>query len=474
MKQIVLIQILMALGTIAYGADPDPLPVATEYRLDLKIDYRTKKLYGICELTFSNEADGPIKHVPLLLYRLITVTGAADGNHAALHFTQKVVGISGWEQIQVNYVEIELGEALMPGEQDTVALEYEGYMFGYSADGWRYVKDNINMDFTMIRTDGYGYPVIACPDEKYMMPAEVRHDYTIRVSVPAGMTVVTGGKLLEQSSSGEISTFTFRSKKPSWRMDIAVTDYRLFEEGENRVYYFAKDSLGAARVMQAMKTSFDLYTTWFGPLDSYLGYSVIEVPEGYSSQFDVCATTLSAGNFDASGDMNTVYHEIAHAWNVNNLDPQPCRFESEGYARFLEFLLMEKIDKKENKVSEVAETYLYRIRSTFNEHEEYQQIPFKDYGVKGMTNYSYSLGMVVFAIFYDLVGADQFNRVIGSFYSKYHESGATLDEFIKHCQETAGPGLENFFKDWIYTSAGTQLIMEGKSLPELIRFYREI
>lgn len=464
----------VVLAIHAYSADPDPLPAASQYRLDLQIDYSTRKLHGVCEITFSNETDRPIEQVPLLLYRLLSLTAATDGNHMALPFTQDIVSISGWEQIQVNYVEVSLGEALFPGQEHTLKLEYEGYLFGYSADGWRYVKDHIDRNFTMIRTDGYGYPVIAWPSERDMMPAQVRHDYTIRVTVPHGMTVVTGGKLVDQSGSGDTVTFIFRNKKPSWRMDVAVSDYRVFEQGENRVYYFAADSLGASRVMQAMQASFDLYTGWFGPLDNYLGYSVIEVPEGYSSQFDVCATTLSAENFDASRDMNTIYHEIAHAWNVNNLDPQPCRFESEGFARFLEFLLLEKIDGKEHAVSDEAEKYLDRIRSAFSEHEEYQQVPISEYGLKGMTHYSYSLGMIVFAIFYDLVGADQFNRIIGSFYVKYHSRGATLDEFISHCKETAGPGLEGFFEDWIYTCNGIQLVMDGKSLPELIQVYKTI
>ena len=472
MKRTVVFQVLMALAVCVHGVEEHPVPTALEYRLDVKLDYSTKKLYGTCEITFSNGTDRTIEHVPILLYRLLSVTGAGDENHMALPYTQKIVSISGWEQIQVNYIEIELEEALLPGEQSTIALEYEGYMFGYSADGWRYVKDNIDRNFTMIRTDGYGYPVIACPNERDMMPAQVRHEYTIKVTVPDGLTVVTGGKLTAQSGSGDGTTYTFRSKKPSWRMDIAVSDYRLFEEGENRVYYFASDSLGARRVMRAMQTSFDLYTGWFGPLENYQGYSIIEVPEGYSSQYDVTATTLSAENFDASKDMNTIYHEIAHAWNVNNLDPQPCRFESEGYARFLEFLLLEKLDQKEDAVSKEADKYLDRIRSAFTDHEEYQHIPFKDYGVKGMTHYSYSLGMVVFAIFYDMVGADQFNQIIGSFYAQYHPSGATLDEFVQHCIKTAGPGLERFFSNWIYTTEGIRLVMEGKSLHELIHFYK--
>jgi aminopeptidase N len=89
-----------------------------------------------------------------------------------------------------------------------------------------------------------------------------------------------------------------------------------------------------------------------------------------------------------------------------------------------------------------------------------------------MTNYSYSLGMIVFAIFYELVGADQFNQIIGSFYSRFHLTGATLDDFIHHCQQTAGPELERFFDDWIYSTHGIQLLMEGKSFQELMQFYK--
>jgi hypothetical protein len=464
----------MALAAHAYGADPDPLPTATQYRLDLQIDYSTSKLYGTSEITFSNGSDRPIEHVPILLYRLLSVSAAADENHMALPYAQKIVSIAGWEQIQVNFIQIALGETLLPGEQTKIELEYEGYLFGYSADGWRYVKDHIDRDFTMIRMDGFGYPVIGYPNDRDMMSAQTRHDYSIQVIVPEGLTVVTGGKLMSKSTSGDVTTFVFRSKKPSWRMDIAIADYRFFKDDENAVYYFASDSLGARKVMHALQASYDLYTSWFGPLDNYLGYAVIEVPAGYSSQFDVAAITLSAQNFDASRDMNTIYHEMAHSWNVKSLDPQPCRFESEGYARFLEFLLLEKIDGKENAVAEEAQTYLDRIRSAFSDHEEYQHIPMQDYGVKDMTNYSYSLGMIVFAIFYDLVGADQFNQIIGSFYAKYHESGATLDEFIRHSVEIAGPDLEGFFQDWVYTTAGIHLVMEGKSLPELMQFYREI
>ena len=34
----------------------------------------------------------------------------------------------------------------------------------------------------------------------------------------------------------------------------------------------------------------DFYTRWFGPLHDYLGYAVIEIPDGWGSQADVTST----------------------------------------------------------------------------------------------------------------------------------------------------------------------------------------
>jgi aminopeptidase N len=470
-KKIVMVQVLLALVSSVFSADPTPMPTTLAYRLELKIDYGTKKVYGRCGITISNETEQAMEKVPVLLYRLLSVNQVEGGQGGSLPFSQNVVSISGWEQIQVNFIEVSLGDMLLPGEQATLELDYEGWLFGYSADGWRYVKDHIDKSFTLVRTDGWGYPVIGYPNERDMMRAWELFDYEVQVTVPEGLTVATAGVLTARTQTGDETTFVFHSKAPSFRLDIAISDYHIFESGLNKVIYFPSDSLGAQKVMNALQSSFDLYSDWFGPLEQYQGFSVLEVPEGYGSQTDITAIILSADNFNESRPMNTIYHEMAHAWNVRNLEAQPCRIESEGYARFLEYLLMEKIDRRENMVSETAQRFLDRIRTSFNENTEYLEIPVIDYGTRDMTNYSYTLGMVIFTIFYDLVGQDPFNEIIGSYYAKYHATGATVEDFIAHCQKSSPLDLENFFNDWIYTTRGIHLIADGKSLDELIRLY---
>jgi len=366
-----------------------------------------------------------------------------------------------------------LDKTLSPGEQGKIKIGYDGYLFGYSAEGWRYVKDHISEDFTIIRTDGFGYPIIGYPSESEMWHIlQEKYDYKVNVTVPAEKVVVTGGKSTDWTRNGDEITYSFVNKKPAWRIDIAISDYKTLENGENKIYYFSHDSLSALNVMKALQNSFKLYTGWFGPLNNYQGFSVIEIPEGYGSQQDITAIILAGENFQEPDDMRAIYHEIAHLWNVKNLEPQPCRFESEGYAQFLQFLLLEKLNDKENAVSEAATDFLNRIKNTFTKNEEYQNIPIKDYGIKGMTDYSYTLGMVVFAIFYDIAGQEYFNKIIGSFYKANHSEGATLDDFIEHCKKSVPVDLEGFFNDWIYTTKGIQLVVDGKSFDELKQYYK--
>ena len=456
--------------TSNFGASQ--LPNTLAYQLNLRIDYNNDKLFGKCEITISNETNQPIEQVPILLYRLLSVQSVENEKNMLLPFTQKVISISGWEKLQVNYIEISLDDILSPGEQRKIKLEYEGYMLGYSEEGWRYVKDHIDKNFTIIRPDGFGYPIVGYPNEQDMMSiTKEQYDYTINITVPNGITAVNGGELIKQTKTDDETTFIFKSKKPSWRLDIVVADFQILKQGKNNIYYFKNDSVGAKLMMNDFGKSLELYSSWFGPLKDYQGFTIIEVPEGYGSQADITSILITSDNFSKPGELLTLYHEASHLWNVKNLDALPCRFESEGLAKFLEFLSAEKLDNKKNIVSEAAQRYLNEIRKDFIEKPEYQKIPIRDYGVYDMTEYSYTLGMVVFAIFYDLVGQDYFNKIIGSFYSTYYSKGATLDEFVNYCKKSTPIDVERFFNDWIYSTNAIKLITDGKTFNEITQYY---
>lgn len=456
------------------GEEPVQLCVEPlEYILDITVDYERDQVAGTCAVTVENTSDRPARHIPFLLYRLLEVNSVTDENGRELPFRQERTPLKGWEVIEVNSLVINLQNVLQSNERRTVAIEYKGTLKGYAEQGWRYVKDHIDKEFTMMRYDGYGYPVLAIPDDTMIYKiAAFRFDYTMNVTVPKGLVVANGGILTGRKETDSTVRYSYKSKKPSWRMDIAIADYDILQKDNNTVYYFKKDVDGADNVMKAMDISIDTYSRWFGPLRDYTGFSIIEVPEGYSGQADVAAIMLPSDNLASAETIEIIYHEFSHLWNVQPLDDNPCRIESEGLAQFLQVLLSEKLDGKENAVGEAVKKHRDRFRKAVEKTPAYLTVPMCDYGIKNMVDYSYSNGMLFFTVLYRLTGEDDFNRIIRTFVNKYRTTGALLENFTAHIQETSQAVPDEFIQDWIYTPKAAELISGTMTMEEITSLYQ--
>jgi hypothetical protein len=455
-----------------YAQENRSFPGTTHYDLEIKIDYNSGKLAANGTITLVNRTTQPVNQIHILLYRLLKVRSVMVEGIKVI-YDQSIVSVDGWKKLQVNLVKIKLNEALQVGEEIKLEMSYDGFLCGYSEAGWNYVKDHIDKSFTIIRTDGFGYPVVGYPNDRDMMAITKEiYDYQLKITVPAGLTVATGGLLLNQSTIDGMTTFMFRSKRPSWRIDIVISDYKILSKDQNRLYFFNQDSARAPGLYTAMLKAHDIYTGWFGKIEGYQGYSIIEVPEGYGSQSDVAAMLITADNFRQDAQFVTVYHELSHLWNVRNLESKPCRIESEGLAQFLQFLLLEKLDLKENAIKDAANRYLNQMVSILAKNIEVQTIPIKEYGVYDITDYSYRLGMVFFALYYDLIGHEVFVDIIKTYYNKYYQTGATFEDFILHCQAKTPINLQPFLSDWFQTTKVLELIKEGKNYDDFIQRYR--
>ena len=201
----------------------------TRYELKVKVDYEAEKVYGECRLSVLNPTDKPISHVPLLLYRLLKVTAIMDDQGTAIPHQQNVLSFEDWEQLQVNYVEVKLPEPLESNQSKTIAIHYEGFLFGYSKDSWCYVRDHIDKEFTFMRMDGYGYPVVGYPCSTVNRRSGLQSfDYTLSVTVPKDLVVANGGKLTSKSTIDGQSSYTYINLKPAWRLDMPIAPYGIF------------------------------------------------------------------------------------------------------------------------------------------------------------------------------------------------------------------------------------------------------
>jgi len=456
-------------GQCADQVEPGTRPV--RYEMALRIDYQQEKLAGQVRLTLENHSTQPVTRVPLLLYRLMAIESILDGDRTNLRFEQKVVGFQDWPQLQVNFVEVTLARPLKPDEQRTLEIDYSGYLLGYAETGMRYVQDRIDADFTIIRPDAFSYPEVGVPCIGAMRRMGLSSfDYQVSVTVPDSLRVVNGGELVELKRNDGLLTYTYRSTTPAWRMDFAVADYGVLEAGTNRVFFLPGDSAGAVQVLEALEGALTLFEEWFGPLARPQGHSVIEIPDGWGSQKDETTIIQAAAAFRDPGQAREVYHEVSHFWNVPSLD-QPAPRWNEGLASFLEYRALEEIENRR-----VVEQRFTSVRDwlvdALERRPELGNVPLSEYGEQQLTDYSYSVGMLFFALLHELVGQETFNRIIGGFYQEYQAVGATTDQFADYVRAVATPGQGKLIEDWLYTTGWTAVIAEDSTLMGVASRYR--
>jgi aminopeptidase N len=449
-----------------------PEPVSYDLKIDADVEEGT--LAGDCTLRLKNASAAPIQIVPLNLYRLMEVSAVTDGSGQALPFTQNVRVFEDWNKLQVNHIRAKLGAPLEPGQETTLRVVYGGPLLGY-AEAMRYVKDHIGLDLILVRTDSLAYPQIAVPSWKTNRAAGLKDfDFTVSLTVPAQLVVANSGELLSKTEKDGRATYVYRSKVPSWRIDLAAADYTLIEgeSGRFRIFAFPADAEGGRQLLGSLTAALDLYTRWFGPLEAFPGLTVIEVPEGYGSQADKVAVIQEAGAFKDPAGRYTFYHELSHLWNVTANDPLPCRFESEGLAMFLQHLLQEKLEGRAGAAKDAARDMLGRLAKQFAKHPDWKTVPMIDYGVKDITDLSYTVGQVFFYLLYDRLGEEAFLRTIAGFYRDYRQAGATTRQFVESVKAQAGVDLDKLFEEWVLTPRGAELIAAGTPLEDLERRYR--
>jgi hypothetical protein len=310
--------------------------------------------------------------------------------------------------------------------------------------------------------------------------------------------VANGGRLVVREAVGGLATFVYESVVPSWRMDFAVAPYGLLEpEGDrgeeeiaggpggvapgpaDRIFYLPGDSAGAARVLGAMQRSRDLFTRWFGPLESQGapagvragGLTVIEIPDGWGSQKDKRTIIQAAAAFRDSTRLDEVYHEVSHFWNVPPTDLPSPRW-NEGLASYLEERAVEALEGRP-VLDERVTVVIAGLREQLATRPELERVPLIDYGREDMTGYSYSVGMLLFGVLNELVGPEAFNRAIGGFYREYRVAGGSTDDFVAVAARVTAADLSAFFEDWVYSTEWTELVRTRGSLAEMAAVYRK-
>ncbi len=458
-------------------SDRQLLLEARAYKLVLRIDYEQSKIYGSCWLTTSSLSTRPVSHIPIILYPRLRVTSVKNEEGTDLSFSQEVLPVEGSEKMKVRYIDIATRDPIQPGGNKTVRIQYEGHLSGYVDAGFSYLQDHVSKEFTIIRTDCFAYPQIGYPSFKTFYQSIMRFwrkgfDYSVEVTVPEDLVVVNGGKLVGKTQQDGKVTYLYKNTRPAWRIDVCVARYGVFEDKKHalRVYYLTNEKAAAKKVLQAMNRSYDLFASWFGTLKNHEGFAVIEMPQGYGGQADVSCILIERNAF--RGELDQIYHEVSHLWNPRPLEESPSRFETEGQASFLQFLVAEKLENKRGALKRGMKKKRREFRNRCRRNPKYKSVPIADYGKEDLTDASYSKGAIAFCVMYRMVGEETFIKILKAFHEKYGDSGATLKDFVNTSKELSEVDLTQFFQEWVYGVKSSDYLLGDMSIEDIVARYR--
>ncbi len=464
------ILVASAVFTIPLEAGQRGLGIHTLKRtLLLKPDYEVGALEGSSVLTILNSSQEPISRIPLIMYHMLQITSAYTSEDKSLDFNQHIVPMKGHEKMLVNCVDITLKKPLSPGATLTLQTRYSGKLAGYEDTGRSYVKDHVNKDFTIIRPDCLAYPIVSPPSMEDLVRSFYQDfrkgwDYSLEVTVPEDLVVANGGKLLGKVSQNGMVTYHYRNIKPAWRIDICIARYGVLQDEKTslRVIYLPDHEEEAHTVLRAISRSMQFFSESFESLPEFIGFTVIEVPDGYGSQTDVTCILQEAETF--KGNLHRLYHEVSHLWNPPELDEHNSRFLTEGLACFLEYLLEEKLDNKPGSLQKGLARSRERFRRQCRQDPKYRDTPIVHYGKYDCTDASYTKGMIAFWILYRLVGEQVFLDIYRNFHIEYRKGGATLEDFIRHVKKSSEKDFARFFDEWIYGIKSSSYLLD-KQIP---------
>jgi aminopeptidase N len=384
-------------------------------------------------------------------------------------FEQDIVQFKDWPQFQINQAHLSIVPPLGAGESRRFVVRYSGTLVGYTETGMRYVQDRVDREFTILRADALAFPQIGVPSFEANVATG---DFTFEavISVPSELTVACGVPETRRETADDVTTWSFEGERPVPFLLITVAPYEVIQHENLRVFHFPSDADGARGVLEAMQRTLGLYERWFGPLGSDAVLHVIEIPEGWGSQASLTAGIIqTAEAFRDAKQRTQLDHELAHLWHPDDRDRRPPRW-NEGLAMFLQ----QRVAKELDGVGSLDEFMEKRARSLVEQMEQTPQlssVPMSRYGEEAVTGLSYGTGRLMFYVLYRVLGANEFDRRLGSFFRKYRATGGTTEQFVASLSDGSAIDLGPLFRDWLFTTGWAERLSSGQSLQDIVESY---
>lgn len=322
----------------------------------------------------------------------------------------------------------------------TTVVRYSGVPGAAPFGGWMRDGNNGVIAFGEPEVSAFWYPVNDHPSDKA--------GYTVRVTAPADLTVVSNGTLSSRVDDVDTSTWTYAQPFPqaSYLTMLAIGNYEMVEadpstSGVRIRNVFPRDRVDElTAVFGQQDEMLDAFEARFGPYPFDVYGSL--VLDGLDLGAALENQTLSVFSPGAIAE-NIQAHELAHQWFGNSVSVGDWSdiWLNEGFASYAELLWQEAVDPNFDTTAGIGQF----VSPVLDQ-------PLTDVGPSVEQLFTPSVylrgAMLLHALRLE-VGDDAFFTILRTHAERFAGRTVRTDEFIALAEEIAGEQLDELFDRWL-------------------------
>ncbi|HWP84251.1 MAG TPA: M1 family aminopeptidase [Terriglobia bacterium] len=417
---------------------------ARHYVIDAELLPDSHEIRARAEIRFQARQD--LRDLQVELHSNLYPTNITDGAGEVLSSRR----IGNGETLEVN-----LRQRLARDETGTVRVEYEGPL----ADAEHSPVEGVQLAYIGPERSYLLYPARWFPVLGYRVN---RYTAEIRLTVPAGYQVVSGGEVTSQLDGAKV-LYNIVYDQPQFPGSIALLRQQphVVETGGERIrVYFAPERQSLAQAYgEAAAHMLNFFSEVFGPRGA-AELSLVEIDNnslgGYAGAGTIFLAPRAIG---AAVNTGLLAQEVAQQWWRILTGPatRADLWLDHGLATYSEALYLEKLGG--------SEALEQRIRQMAIDALTHDTIPVR--AASRMPEFSpayktllYDKAAYVMHMLRWVVGEEAFFRGLKEFASRYRFRAATTEDFRAVMEEISGQKLEGFFIQWFDSTGASDFTLD--------------
>ncbi len=318
MRKLFAVLCLITLSVTSGAQSADYIQMLNSYvsvRLHLDSDPKRGQMVGAAWLRIRNNGETPLSSVPYILNPGLQVTKTLGPNNRPLRDNSSITSVSGYEYLDATVGTINLPTPLQPDSDTEIVIQYRGSLQNMSWSGIDHAKETLSSNFTVLRADSFGYPVIAAPTKDAVAAALSQPPYyqTATIEVADGYKVAGNLHVDETTLKGANKSYGLRYAQPSTPMVLPIANYLELSEGPISVAVFNGYQSAASSLITSLTPHLTRLTNMLGnPTSGKLNITM--VPDGYGTLTTSGLATLEESNFSA--DQFNASEMLLNLWGI--------------------------------------------------------------------------------------------------------------------------------------------------------------